>query len=140
MSTLLDTIEATVDGVLTQFKTSEIKVYPAVTSGTYDQYKQKTKAFGTGVAVAGRAIQNPTEEQVTAIGSGERYDAAFVFSRLELKRRFSSAAEGEWIDVTAEIGWNGRRFKLMKVRPTGQIENTFVLVVALGNTVQGDRD
>jgi hypothetical protein len=92
------------------------------------------------VTLVGRAILNPTNEQISVIGNEERYDVAFLFSRLEMIRKFPAASEGEWIDVSGEFSWWGRRYKIEKVAPSGQIGASFSLVIALGMTIQGSRD
>lgn len=139
MSNLEDTIETKVDSLLTKFKQSPITYYPYVT-GAYDTYKQRTKTFGTAVTLVGRAIWEPTIEQISVIGNDEKYDVAFLFSRTEMTRKFPSLTEGEWLDVTGELEWNSRRFRIEKVHPSGQVQTRFILVVVLANTVQGNRD
>lgn len=137
--TTLDSIEGSIDSVLTQFNSGTITFYP-YTTGTVDTYKQRTKTFGAGVVLVGRAILNPTPEQLTVIGNAERYDVAFLFSRSEMVRKFPAGEEGHWVDVTGEVAWKNRRFKISKVKPSGQVEDTFLLVIVLGMTIQGDRD
>lgn len=132
-------IQTKVDAVITQYRTTEINYYPYV-AGTMDVYKQRVKTFGTAVQLVGRAILNPTPEQLTVIGSGESYDIAFLFSRLEMERKFPLADEGEWMDVSGEMEWWNRRYKIRKVAPTGQVGTSFSLVVVLGSTIQGSRD
>jgi hypothetical protein len=132
-------IERLVDINLTRFDSGPILYYPYV-SGAVDIYKQRTKSFGAAVSLVGRAILNPTKENVSLIGNEERYDVAFLFSRLEMIRKFPTASEGEWIDVSGEFSWWNRRYKIEKVAPSGQVGATFSLVIALGMTIQGSRD
>jgi len=128
-----------VDEVIAAHKTTAIVYYPYVTGST-DIYKQRTKTFGTGVSLTGRAILNPTQEQISVIGNDERYDVAFLFSKLEMDRKFPSASEGEWLDVDAEITWWSRRYRIEKVHPSGQVGQYFSLVVVLATTIEGQRD
>lgn len=139
MSNVEENISTQVDSVLTKFQQSTILYYPYVT-GTLDVYKQRTKTFGTAVTLVGRAIWKPTPEQISVIGSTESYDLGCVFSRKEMLRKLPSFAEGEWMDVTGEIGWNNRRFRIEEVRPSGQVQEHFLLIIVLGNTIQGSRD
>ena len=132
-------IQTMVDVNLTRYKTTAIAYYPYV-SGVVDIYNQRTKTFGTAVSLVGRAILNPTNEKISVIGNDERYDIAFLFSKLEMDRKFPSAAEGEWLDVAGEMTWWGRRFKIEKVAPSGQVGTSFSLVIVLGTTIQGRRD
>lgn len=128
-----------VDALLRRYKTTQIILHPYV-SGTADVYKQRERSFGDDVVLIGRAILRPTSEQVTVIGNGEQFDIAFLFSRLEMLEKFPLANEGEWVDVTGEISWWNRRFRIIRVHPTGQIGELFTLVVVLANTIPGRRD
>lgn len=139
MSNMEENISTQVDSVLTKFAQSPITYHPYVT-GALDVYKQRTKTFGTAVSLVGRAIWKPTQEQISVIGSTEQYDLGCVFSRKEMLRKLPTYSEGEWIDVTGEIGWNGRRFRIEEVRPSGQVQTHFLIIVVLCNTVQGSRD
>lgn len=132
-------IEAKIDAVIRKYRTTDIVYYPYST-GSLDIYKQRTKTFGTGVTLVGRAILNPTKESVSIIGNNEEYDIAFLFSRLELVSKFPTATEGEWIAVEGEIEWWDRRFRIVKVHPSGQIGERFLLTVALANSIPGERD
>lgn len=128
-----------VDVTLKRYATATIQVFPYVT-GAQDLYHQRTKTFGPAVTITGRAILNPTSEQVSAIGNGEVYDIAFLFSRIEMAAKFPTSAEGEWVGVSGEATWWGRRFRIVKVKPSGQIEDQFALVVMLGTSIPGVRD
>ncbi len=132
-------IEAFVDQVIRRYKTTEIVYYPYV-AGATDSYKQRTRTYGTAVTLVGRAILNATSEQISVIGNDERYDIAFLFTRLEMIDKFPTADEGEWLSVKGEITWWGRRYRISDVRPTGQVGERFLLVVALGKTIEGSRD
>lgn len=132
-------IQTMVDTAITDHKTTSIVYYPYST-GAVDIYKQRTRAFGAGVTLIGRAILNPTMEQISVIGNGEAYDIAFLFSKLEMDRKFPSASDGEWLDVDAQMSWWGRRYKIEKVHPSGQVGLTFSLVIVLGTTIPGSRD
>lgn len=132
-------IQTFVDENITKYKTTPIVYYPYV-SGTVDIYKQRTKTYGTPVTLVGRAILNPTNEKISVIGNDERYDIAFLFSRLEMQRKFPSASEGEWLEITGELTWWNRRFKIEKVAPSGQVGESFSLVIVMGTTIQGQRD
>jgi len=132
-------IQTMVDNVITTHKTTSIVYYP-YTSGSVDIYKQRTKSFGTGVTLTGRAILNPTPEMISVIGNEESYDIAFLFSKLEMDRKFPAASDGEWLDVDAEMTWWGRRYKIEKVHPSGQVGLTFSLVIVLACSIPGSRD
>jgi hypothetical protein len=131
--------QAAVDRYVSQFRATEIQYIP-YTSGIVDRYKQRDKTFGTPVTVVGRAIHNPTEESITAIGQGEVYDIAFLFSRLEMLRKFPGVADGEWIQAEGRMAWRNRTYKIQKVQPSGQVGETFSLVVVLATSILGERD
>jgi len=140
MATREEIIQDRVEQVITDFQNGSIRYYPYI-SGSTDVYKQRTKTFGTPISLTGRAILDPTSEQITFIGNGELFDIAFLFSRVELVAKFPSANEGEWLDVDAQIEWfNGRRYKIERVHPSGQIAEKFLLTIVLANSIEGQRD
>lgn len=122
--------EAAVDALISKYPQGQIQYYPYVTGAT-DIYKQRTVSFGAPVTVVGRAIVNPTEEQVTGIGKLVDIDVAFLFSRLEMVRKFPSASEGAWMEDSGQLSWNGSRYRIVKAAPTGQVSTKFLLFVAL---------
>lgn len=132
-------VQKAVDIYLTKFRTSEILYYPFV-AGIPDEFMQQTKTFGPPISLIGRAVLRPTPEKLTVIGNDEQYDVAFLFSRLEMLRKFPLAEEGEWILSSGQFNWWNRRFKIEKVRPTAQTGQTFSLVAAMANSLQGARD
>lgn len=132
-------IESTVDRVISFNRTTPIVYFPYAL-GTVDRYRQRVKTFGSSTELIGRAILNPTPEKVSVIGNDEQYEIAFLFSRLQLVEKFSTAAEGEWLDVSGEMTWFNRRFKIEKVAPSGQVGASFSLVIVLANTLDGQRD
>jgi hypothetical protein len=127
------------DRAIRRYRASVITVLKFASAGTPDRFKQSQATFSTGVPIIGRAIHHPTKEQITVIGDGERYEIAFLFSRLEMLRQFPLLPEGKWVTTYDRISWNGNTYKLEKVQPTGQVGTTFSLVVALGSTAEGDR-
>lgn len=133
------TAQRAVDRVIRKYRTSTINVLKLESAGIPDRFGQSRPTFSAGVSVIGRAIHHPTNEILTVIGDGERYEIAFLFSRLEMLRKFTTLPEGKWITTYDRIVWNGNTYKLEKVQPTGQIGQTFSEVVALGNTAEGDR-
>ncbi len=132
-------IQLAVDKQLTQFRHSQIRYFPYA-SGPTDVYKQKVKQFEPPVPLIGRAILNPTKEQVSVIGNDEVYEIAFLFSRLEMLRKFKLANEGEWMDVTGQMEWYDRRFKIEKYHQSGQVGPEFSLIIVLANSLLGQRD
>jgi hypothetical protein len=128
-----------VDEAIRKYRTSPIQYLPFVSVVT-DLYKQGTPQFGTAVTLVGRAIHHPTSEMISVIGNDERFGVAFLFSRLEMLRKFPSANEGEWIVDTGRMVWNSTTYKIEHVRPTGQLGETFAEVVVLGNTIDGRRE
>lgn len=135
-----DNVQLAVDRYLTRFRTTAIQ-YLAYVPGPLDRYKQTDKAFSAPSAnLVGRAIHKPTPESVTVIGQGEIYDIAFLFSRLEMIRKFPSAVDGEWIQPEGRMVWRNRTYKIEKVRPSGQVGTTFSLLIVLATSILGDRD
>lgn len=139
MTTKEENIELIVDCVIREHQTTPIQYYPYV-SGAVDVYKQRTRTFGTPVTLVGRAIIRPTNETLSVIGNDEQYDIAFLFSRTEMRKKFPALPEGEWMDVTGEMTWFGRRYKIEKAQPTGQVGLNFTMMVIMGKTIQGQRD
>lgn len=108
------------------------------TQGTPDAYGQREPSFGTAVPLIGRAILKPTMEEISSIGKDMAYDIAFLFSREELVARIS-ANEGRWVNVEDRMEWKGAAYKIVKVHPTGQISDKFLMVIVLASTVVGQR-
>jgi hypothetical protein len=125
-----------VDAVITRYKTSPILHYPYVAQ-TPDAYGQSRPGFGVATTLVGRAIHRPTKEAITVIGDGEVFEIAFLFSRLEMLRKFPSAPEGEWISSADQLSWQNRRYRILHVRPTGQLGETFSELIVLGETLVG---
>lgn len=133
-------IQAKLDQLVTvKFKTTPIQ-YFGYAPGPLDLYKQKSKVFTAPILLNGRAILNPTKEVLSVIGNEERYDVAFLFTRAEMLRKFPTKVEGQWMDVSGELEWYSRRFKIEQVRPTGQTSTTFHLMVVLAMNLPGGRD
>jgi hypothetical protein len=135
-----DNIQKIVDQYITRFRTTPIQ-YLAYVAGAVDRYRQRDKTFAApSPDLIGRAIHKPTPEKVTVIGQGEVYEIAFLFSRLEMLRKFPSATEGEWIQPEGRMTWRSRTYKIEKVKPSGQTGETFSLVIVLANSILGNRD
>lgn len=133
-------VQTVVDHYITKFRTTPIQ-YLAYAPGVVDKFRQRDKTFvAPSPDLTGRAIHRPTPEKVTVIGQGEVYDIAFLFSRLEMVRRFPAADDGEWIQAEGRMVWRNRTYKIEKVKPSGQVGLTFSLVVVLANSILGDRD
>ncbi len=128
-----------VDKYITAYRTTPIQYFPYVT-GAVDRFGQRDKTFGTPTTLIGRAIHRPTPEMMTVIGQGEVYEIAFLFSRLEMLRKFPDAVEGEWVDASGQMEWRDRRYKIEKVAPTGQVGETFSQVIVLAHSILGKRD
>jgi len=133
-------IEAKVDSVLTKYQNKSPISYVPYVSGAVDLYKQRERTYGTPVVIVGRSIHRPTPEQITVIGNGEVYDIAFLFSRLEMNRKFPAATEGEWISTDGIMDWRDRQYKIEKVAPSGQVGESFALCIVLATTIPGRRD
>lgn len=138
--TIESKIETKIDQVLTQFRTTTIQYYPYLGTTPADIYKQRLPEYGTAITIIGRAIHNPTPEMISSIGDAEKYDIAFLFSRLELKRRLPSAAEGDWISPYGKLTWRGRTYKIEKVKPSGQVGEKFLLLIVLADSIEGQRN
>lgn len=134
-----ETAQKAVDRNIERHKTTAILYYP-YTTGVVDRYGQRDKTFGAAVSLVGRAIHRPTPEMITVIGNGEVYDIAFLFSRLEMLRKFPAALDGEWVDASGQMEWRNRRYKIEKVAPSGQVGETFSLCIVLATTILGERD
>lgn len=132
-------IENYVDKVIRRYKTTQILYYP-YESGGLDIYKQRTKTYGTPVELIGRAILTPTKEKLSMIGNDEIFDIAFLFSRIEMLKKFSSMEEGEWMNIDGEMAWWNRRYRIIRTHPTGQVGVNFLLMVILANSIPGVRE
>lgn len=134
-----ESIQKRVDEVITRFKTTPIQYFEYI-NGVTDIYGQTDKEFSAGPFLTGRAIHRPTAESVTIIGQGEVYEIAFLFSRLEMLRKFPSGVEGEWMDASGRMRWRERDYKIEKIKPSGQVGETFSLFIAVANSLLGNRD
>jgi hypothetical protein len=133
-----DRAEAAVDYGIRRCRSSSIEYVPYV-PGAVDVYRQKDKVYGVPVPLVGRAIVSPTPELITVIGNNEKWDVAFLFSRVEMVSQFPLADEGEWMDTSGEMTWDGKRFKIGRAAPSGQIGEKFLLFIVLGTTIEGQR-
>jgi hypothetical protein len=132
-------VEVKVARTLSTFNSGNIDYYPYI-SGETDRFKQRVITYGTAVPLVGRAILSPTEEEISGIGDARMYEVGFLFSRLEMVSKFPLGVEGEWLDGRGQLEWRGRRYKIDKVHPTGQVASKFLIVVVLCSSLKGSRD
>lgn len=129
-------IQAKIDALLTAHGTDiDILKFDSI---TLDQYDQGDKTFSAAVTVTGRGTRDPTLHDLELIGANEYVEIMFVISRLELCRKFPTAAEGDWIDNQDEIGFEGRRYRVVKVWKAGKIKDTYSHIVVTGMTPPGN--
>ncbi len=131
-------IQTKVDEALTKYNSGPINYFEVI-PGVEDIYGQSTPTYEAAVPLVGRSILKPTPEKVTVIGNGEMFDLAFLFSRLEMLRKFPSLDEGRWIDIRGEMTWDNRRTRIEAVRPSGQVEASFSLIIILASSIEGAR-
>lgn len=106
-------------------------------AGPQNPYNYKVKQYADPVEVTGRAIIEPTAELLSMIGKNLEYDAAFLWSRLELLTKFPTALENKWIDENDEVKFNDTLYKLIKIYPSGRIKNYCSLIIGVGKTHKG---
>lgn len=104
-----------------------------------DLYGQGPRTFAAAVSTRGRGIRSPTKDQITVIGDSEEVDIAFVFSRLELERKFPGL-EPFWITNDDEIGFEGRRYRILSTRSTGKAFGKYSMLVAIGAASPGSAE
>jgi hypothetical protein len=105
-----------------------------------DQYRQGTPAFDSPVSVRGRGIRRPTSDQISFIGDGEEVEIAFLFSRLELNEKFPSATEPYWVTNDDQIGFEGKRYRILESHPTGKVAETYSMLVVIAETAPGEAE
>lgn len=132
-------IIAKVASVLQTYGT-DIDVLKSAGVGVADVYGQGDRTFDAAVSVRGRAIQKPTQDQLSFIGNDDEVEIAFLFSRTELVAKFPSAGENEWLEKTDEFGWEGRRFRALSVHPTGRVQAYHAMVAVVAETIPGASD
>lgn len=133
-----NTAQLAVDRAIKRYKTSGIEVLTHI-PGVPDKFQQSRSTYAPGISVIGRATHSPTAQMISVIGDGERFGVAFLFSRLELIRKFPAGTEGKWISTNDKMSWNGNVYAIAKARPTGQVGETFSEMVILANTPEGER-
>lgn len=101
-------------------------------AGSSTPYKDRKPKFKDAVSLVGRAIRNPTKEQISFIGNMAAVEIAFVWSREELRRKFPAAAEGQWITGNDRVTFEGETFRLDIARPSGRYKMHNALFIALG--------
>lgn len=129
-------IASEVDRLLLGFGKS-IWIYP-FGEGSTNQYGQAAKEFEEPIECTGRCILRPTKETLEIIGNLQGVDCALVFSRAEMIRKFPERDENEWLDEKDEFVYEERRYKILKVHPSGRIKNFHNVVVVLGANILGE--
>jgi len=132
----VDKIQAKVHQLLTDHGSSiDVLKY---TSMTLDQYKQGVKTFATAVEVTGRGTRDPTADDLALIGSNEPVEIMFVISRLELIDKFPALPQGEWVTNDDEIGFEGHRYRIVRIWEAGRIKDSPTIMVITGMTPPGE--
>ena len=111
--------------------------YSSQPVGGRNRYGQVTPGFAAGVSVYGRLVLNPNLEKLSLQDNLQQVDVSILFSRLELVRKFPSAAEQEWIHEKDEVELEGQRYKLIKVKFTGRVKDRTLMVHCLGVNKEG---
>lgn len=139
MSGLEAKIQTQVDNLLSVVQFGEaVKVYKFQSAAdNYPYGRGGAIVYSTALDVTGRIITEPTEELLTLIGDGLKWDVALLFSRLELVRKFSAADENEWLSVDDEFEHGGMRYACIKMFPTGRVHTQHSLIVVVCKSKEG---
>ncbi|GAF74451.1 unnamed protein product [marine sediment metagenome] len=132
-------IQAKIHAHITNHGTS-IDILKFDEMATPDQYGQGDKTFKTAIPVTGRGTRDPTQDDLELIGANEQVDFMFVFSRLELCDKLPDEPEGEWLTNDDEIGFEGHRYRNVKVWKAGKVKSTYSIIVVTGLTPPGDEN
>ena len=88
--------------------TMSIKKFSSRVQSRPNPYDYGEKTYDDPVEVIGRAIIKPSEEVVSKYGGSKgTVDCLFVWSRLELIRKFPSGEENWWITDSDTVVYNG---------------------------------
>lgn len=107
------------------------------TTGTANRYGQRAATFSTGVACVGHCVLKPSEELIALVGNEQKVDAVISFSRLEMKRKFASGVEGAWVTEKDEFDFEGKRYRILKVLPSGRVEDYDHVFLVFGANLEG---
>lgn len=104
-----------------------------------DQYKQGEPTYAAfAVPTTGRGIRQPNMDQLSMIGDGESVEIAFVWSRLELARRFPSAADPmKSIDTRDRLEFEGKTYRILSTHPTGKSHSVYTMLVVKAASLPG---
>lgn len=139
-----------VDNVLRRFQTAPIYIKkfsglsaPAKTTNIYGRpdvtnpYGYQNSLFDAPVQTVGRGILKPTKEMFDGITTDKIFDAAFLWSRLELARKFPTLEENAWITEKDRLVFRNNEYSIVEIHPTGAISDQNVIFVALAQTQKG---
>ena len=108
-------------------------------TGTPNRYGQATKTYAAGVTLPGRGIIDPSQDLLTQIGAmRDEFDCMFLFSKQHLDDAFPAATPPDWMNVDDEIEFEGKRYAIVKVHPTGKTYGNYLLLIVLGVTLAGN--
>ena len=98
-----------------------------------------TKTYDDPVETIGRVIIEPSDQVASLIGSTERFDAAFLWTRDELVKQFPTLGENLWITTNDIIVFNMNEYNLFRVYPTGKVQEECLLFIGLALTPRGKK-
>jgi len=111
-----------------------VHIFDGAETAPLDPYKTRRPKFKAPLEVNGRATSNPSEETMSIIGKDEDVDMAFLFSRLELERKFPAVVypAALWITSKDRIEKDGEVYRIIRVHATGEVKTGCTMVCALG--------
>ena len=131
-----------VDKLLTDHQSLEpiyILKYEGTLPSPKTPFTTAVKKYGSPILVVGRAITNPTKELASLFGNLAKLEIAFVWSRLELIKKFPLAAENDWLDSKDIVQYKDNTYDLIQVKPSGHYASFCTLVIGAGKTGRGDK-
>jgi hypothetical protein len=100
-------------------------------------YDEGEPVFDEPVTVLGRGILTPTKDTVSFLGSDERPEIVFLWTRAHLALAFPDLPDDQRVTTDDRVVYDGRLFTLVSVHRTGRMYEDTLLLAAVGKTLLG---
>jgi hypothetical protein len=112
----------------------DIDVLKYVDSATASIYRQRTKGYATAVPIKALVGYDPTEDDLSLIGNADDVVGMITLGRLHLLEAFPLLDPEEAVDKKDELGFDGKRWRVIKGHPTGRLgRGSEVVVIGFGH-------
>ncbi len=111
------------------------------TSATGSVYRQRAKTYAAPVSLRGHVVMDPSKDLLTEIGAGDDVSGFVTCARLDVEAAFPGAASlEEAIGLKDEIGLQGRRYRIVEVKYTGQLDDEKQVLQIFFDAKPGEKD